>query len=200
MSFLTGLSSAPLSFAQLNDVGLMCNGIDANKIMDMRLGTAKDLGMAAPGAAPTKSEGAAGNVKGTVKYRVRWKDSSTQTYSLPSASLTVTTASKQITITRPGSPPSRATHWILERTVDANETYFSWLKKQPAGFQDAAIGPVRAKLLRDGGLSADRFAQMRLNKSFKPLTLAEMKKLEPLAFEKAGITLNLATGLPISGR
>jgi len=84
--------------------------------------------------------------------------------------------------------------------VDADETYFSWLKKQPAAFQNEAIGPSYAKLLRNGGLSAERFGQLRLSKNFKPLTLAEMQKLEPLAFEKAGITLNPATGLPISGR
>ena len=84
--------------------------------------------------------------------------------------------------------------------VDADETYFSWLKKQPAGFQAQAIGKTNAKLLRSGGLSAERFAQLRLSKNFKPLTLAEMQKLEPLAFERAGITLNPATGFPISGR
>jgi hypothetical protein len=81
--------------------------------------------------------------------------------------------------------------------VDADETYFSWLKKQPAKFQDAAIGPVRGKLLRNGGLSADRFAKMRLDKNFKPLNLEQMQKLEPLAFERAGIKLNPETGLPL---
>ena len=81
--------------------------------------------------------------------------------------------------------------------VDADETYFSWLKKQPTKFQNAAIGPTEAKLLRSGGLSAEQFSKMKLDKNFKPLTLAEMQKLEPLAFERAGITLNPATGLPI---
>lgn len=80
--------------------------------------------------------------------------------------------------------------------VDADETYYSWLKKQPTAFQNQAIGPVRAKLLREGGLSAERFGAMRLDKNFKPLNLAEMKKLEPLAFKRAGITLNPETGLP----
>jgi len=89
--------------------------------------------------------------------------------------------------------------------VDADETYYSWLKRQgdtAAGrkFQDEAVGPVRAKLLREGGLSAERFAQLRLDKNFAPLTLAEMQRLEPLAFKKAGIKLNPATGLPNSGR
>lgn len=81
--------------------------------------------------------------------------------------------------------------------VPANQTFYSWLKDQPKDFQDNAIGPVRAKLLRDGGLSAERFRAARLSKDFKPLTLAEMQRLEPLAFERAGITLNPDTGLPI---
>lgn len=79
--------------------------------------------------------------------------------------------------------------------VNAEETYFSWLKKQSPAFQDAAIGPTRGKLLRDGGLSAERFAQLGLSRNFKPLTLAEMQRLEPLAFQQAGVKLN-----PDSGR
>lgn len=71
--------------------------------------------------------------------------------------------------------------------VGANETYFSWLKKQPAAFQDSAIGPTRAKLLRDGGLTAERFSELSLNKNFMPLNLEEMRRLEPVAFEVAGV-------------
>jgi SPP1 gp7 family putative phage head morphogenesis protein len=84
--------------------------------------------------------------------------------------------------------------------VPADQNYFDWLKNQPAAFQDNVLGPTRGRLLRNGGLTADRFAQLRLDKNFKPLTLAEMQRLEPLAFEHAGIKLNPATGLPISGR
>lgn len=71
--------------------------------------------------------------------------------------------------------------------VSSSETYYSWLKKQPASFQDSVLGPARAKLLRDGGLTAERFAELNLGRNFKPMTLAEMKKLEPLAFERAGL-------------
>lgn len=78
--------------------------------------------------------------------------------------------------------------------VDAKETYFSWLKQQPAAFQDKALGPVRGKLLRSGGLSAKRFSELRLDRNFQPLTLAQMQALEPLAFDKAGIRLNPKTG------
>ena len=92
-----------------------------------------------------------------------------------------------------------ATQSSVTGAVDADETYYSWLKKQPKAFQVEAIGPTHAKLLRDGGMSAEQFGKLRLNKNFKPLTLAEMQKLEPLAFEKAGITLNPASGMPITG-
>lgn len=71
--------------------------------------------------------------------------------------------------------------------VDADLTYYQWLKRQPAAFQDTAIGPTRGKLLRNGGLSADRFSELQLDRNFQPLTLDEMRQLEPQAFARAGI-------------
>ena len=71
--------------------------------------------------------------------------------------------------------------------VSASLDYYQWLQLQPAAFQDVAIGPVRAKLFREGGLSVQRFAELQLDRNFEPLTLAQMKGLEPLAFQRAGI-------------
>ncbi len=71
--------------------------------------------------------------------------------------------------------------------VPANQTYYDWLKEQPAEFQDAAIGPTRGKLFRNGGLTSDEFSKLNLGRNFQPLTLEEMQKLEPMAFKKAGI-------------
>ncbi|MGP0016857.1 minor capsid protein [Pseudomonas sp.] len=71
--------------------------------------------------------------------------------------------------------------------VSASLDYYQWLQLQPAAFQDVAIGPVRAKLFREGGLSVQRFAELQLDRNFAPLTLVQMKGLEPLAFERAGI-------------
>lgn len=71
--------------------------------------------------------------------------------------------------------------------VKGSLTYYEWLKTQSAQFQDTVLGPVRGKLFRDGGLSAERFAQLQLNTFFEPLSLDEMRKLEPLAFRRAGI-------------
>jgi SPP1 gp7 family putative phage head morphogenesis protein len=75
----------------------------------------------------------------------------------------------------------------LGRQVDANLTFFSWLKTQPASFQDLAIGPTRGKLLRDGGLSAEKFAALNVDKTFAPLTLDEMRAIDGAAFSKAGL-------------
>lgn len=73
------------------------------------------------------------------------------------------------------------------KTVSAKQNYYGWLKNQPAPFQDSVVGKSRGLLLRNGGLSADRFQKLQLNKNFKPMNLAEMKKLEPVAFGKANI-------------
>lgn len=71
--------------------------------------------------------------------------------------------------------------------VDAKQTYYDWLKNQDAGFQDDAIGPVRGQLFREGGLTAKEFAKLNLGRNFEPLTLDEMRKLEPKAFKRAGL-------------
>ena len=73
------------------------------------------------------------------------------------------------------------------KQVSASLDYYHWLQQQPAAFQDLAIGPVRAKLFREGGLSVERFAELQLDRNFAPLTLLQMKSLEPLAFELAGL-------------
>lgn len=71
------------------------------------------------------------------------------------------------------------------KRVSADLTYYDWLKTQSPAFQDSVVGAARGKLLRDGGLSAKRFSELQLDKNFKGLTLEEMRRLEPLAFERA---------------
>ena len=73
--------------------------------------------------------------------------------------------------------------------VGADLDYYHWLQQQPAAFQTEALGPVRAKLFREGGLSVERFAELQLDRNFTPLTLRQMIDLEPLAFERASIIL-----------
>jgi len=68
-----------------------------------------------------------------------------------------------------------------------NKSYYSWLKSQPAKVQNSIIGPSRGKLLRNGGISSERFAELSLGKNFEPLNLKQMRELDPVAFMKAGL-------------
>lgn len=69
------------------------------------------------------------------------------------------------------------------KTVSAKSTYGGWLKKQPASFQDEVLGPARAKLFRQGGLSIGKF----VNFDGDTYTLDQLRELNPLAFEKANL-------------
>lgn len=77
-------------------------------------------------------------------------------------------------------PPQRAS----EHGVTDNVSYYEWLKTQPPAFQDEALGKARGKLFREGGLSPERFSALQLDRNFEPLTLDEMRRLEPKIFEK----------------
>lgn len=80
-----------------------------------------------------------------------------------------------------------ATRSSIDGYVDADLSYYEWLKKQDADFQDTALGKTRGKLFREGGLSETRFRALQLNANFEPMTIAEMKKAAPEAFKKAGL-------------
>lgn len=80
-----------------------------------------------------------------------------------------------------------ATRSSVNGQVSADQDYYAWLKKQPRTFISNTIGPQRMKLLMDGGLSADEFSRMQLDKYFNPITLEEMKQQHAAAFEKAGL-------------
>lgn len=71
--------------------------------------------------------------------------------------------------------------------VNAELTYYQWLKTQPPAFQNDALGVTRAMLFRKGGLSATEFARFNLDRNFEPLTLDEMRALAPRIFERAGL-------------
>lgn len=91
-----------------------------------------------------------------------------------------------------GTRAARTPEGAIEK-VPAKQTYYGWLKTQPREFVEGAIGPSRAKLLLDGGLSAQRFQELQLGKDFKPLPLygkngqQGMADLEPVAFARAGL-------------
>jgi SPP1 gp7 family putative phage head morphogenesis protein len=60
--------------------------------------------------------------------------------------------------------------------VPADETYSSWLGKQPAEIQDEFLGVERGRLFRNGEVSFDRF----INNEGKFYTLEELAKREGL--------------------
>lgn len=69
----------------------------------------------------------------------------------------------------------------------AGETYYTWLKAQPAKFQDEVLGKTKGRLFRRGGLSADEFAARVVNARYEPLTLDELRKKSPRIFARAGV-------------
>jgi SPP1 gp7 family putative phage head morphogenesis protein len=80
-----------------------------------------------------------------------------------------------------------ATRSSMNGYVPADLSYYEWLQTQPEDVQAEAIGPTRAKLLRDGGLTGEEFARLNLGKNFEPLTLAQMQQIDPGAFERAAL-------------
>lgn len=76
-----------------------------------------------------------------------------------------------------------ATRASIYGPVSSQTTYNSWLKSQPASFQDEVLGDTKAKLFRSGGLSLQKF----VDDSGKSYTLDQLRALEPLAFERAGL-------------
>lgn len=66
--------------------------------------------------------------------------------------------------------------------VSAKLSYYDWLKQQSASFQDEVLGPTRGKVFRGEGMTAKRFKDLSLDKTFQPLTLKQMKERDPDAF------------------
>lgn len=66
--------------------------------------------------------------------------------------------------------------------VSAKETYQSWLKKQPVGFQNDVLGKTKAQLFRKGGVTLDRF----VDPTGRSYTLAELAVRESEAFAALG--------------
>ena len=78
------------------------------------------------------------------------------------------------------SPTTRAS---MDGQVAADMSYADWIKKQPASRQDQILGADRGKLLRDGGLTLDKF----YNDKGVYLTLDELRKRDAAAFKRAGV-------------
>ena len=57
------------------------------------------------------------------------------------------------------------------------QSYYDWLKTQPDDFQDEVLGKSRAEIFRSGGLTAEQFRNLQLDKNFKPRTLKEIQDI-----------------------
>lgn len=62
--------------------------------------------------------------------------------------------------------------------VDADTSYYEFLKQQPAWFQDEALGPVRGKIFRNSGVTPEEFRSISIDGFGRPLTLKEMSALD----------------------
>lgn len=69
----------------------------------------------------------------------------------------------------------------------AKDGYYSWLKNQSKQLIIDVLGPTRAAVFIEGGLSAERFSALQLDKKFEAITLDEFRKLAPSAFARAGV-------------
>ena len=62
--------------------------------------------------------------------------------------------------------------------VSANLTYYSWLKTQPASFQDERLGKTKGLIFRNAGLSTEEFRKITVDDLGRPLTLKEMAEAD----------------------
>ena len=60
--------------------------------------------------------------------------------------------------------------------VDASTSYYEWLKTQPKSVQDDALGPKKADIFRNAGLSADEFRKAATVGLNQPLTIDLLRK------------------------
>lgn len=58
--------------------------------------------------------------------------------------------------------------------VPGTQTYYTWLKNQPAAVQDDALGPERGKIFRNAGLSPAEFKNASVNRLREPINIDQM--------------------------
>jgi len=62
--------------------------------------------------------------------------------------------------------------------IDANTSYYDFLRQQPAWFQDQALGPVRGAIFRNAGMTPEEFRVASVDGFGRPLTLKEMAAID----------------------
>jgi len=63
----------------------------------------------------------------------------------------------------------------LDEDDEPPQNYYDWLKKQPAGVQDEALGKQKGLAFRNAGLTTDEFREAASSRMNQPLTLDEMR-------------------------
>lgn len=58
-------------------------------------------------------------------------------------------------------------------------TYYEWLNRQSVEVRKEVLGPARYKLFTAEDMTPERFAELNLNRSFRPRTLDEIARIEP---------------------
>jgi hypothetical protein len=71
----------------------------------------------------------------------------------------------------------------MDGVVPESTSYGDWIKKQSAARQDDILGPARGRLMREGGLTQDRF----YGDKGKWLTLDQLRERDAKAFAAAGL-------------
>jgi SPP1 gp7 family putative phage head morphogenesis protein len=84
---------------------------------------------------------------------------------------------KQLGINLSEAP--EGTRASMNGQVPSSETYPSWLKRQPAAFQDEVLGVTKGQLFRSGKLTVDKFVDEQLGRGY---TLDELRAKHPEAF------------------
>jgi len=64
------------------------------------------------------------------------------------------------------------------KQVSADLTYYSWLKTQPAAFQDERLGKTKGLIFRNAGLTPEQFRAITVDDLGRPLTLEEMAAMD----------------------
>lgn len=71
----------------------------------------------------------------------------------------------------------------MDGQVPESTSYGDWIKGQSAKRQDEVLGPARGKLMREGGLTLDKF----YNDQGRTLTLEQLRERDATAFSRAGL-------------
>ena len=59
-------------------------------------------------------------------------------------------------------------------TVDADTTYYGFLKNQPAAYQDEVLGKAKGLIFRNAGLSPEEFRKLSVDNLGRPLTIDQL--------------------------